>query len=105
MSVLCSSRRRVGSTLIEMVISVTLLGILASVTTLAVRRLTKPASSNPATIIADTLEHVLETGEPVTLQLTVNGRPVTANVNPDGSVVADTTLAIDRFTGRSSHEP
>jgi hypothetical protein len=31
----------------------------------------------------------------------VNGRPVFATVNPDGSVVADTAIQVNRFTGRS----
>ena len=94
---------RVGYTLIEMVITLALLGIVALMTTLGIRRFTRPSPGDPGTIIADTLERVLATGRSVTLQFVVNGRPVLATVNPDGSVIADTALRVNRFTGRSTN--
>jgi len=86
-----------------MLITVALLGIVASMTILGVRRFARPSPSDPRTIIADTLERVLATGRPVTLQFIVNGRPVLATVNPDGSVIADTAIQVNRFTGRSTN--
>ena len=96
-------RHRHGHTLIEMLITVALLGIVASMTTLGVRRFSRPSPSDPRAIIADTLERVLATGRSVTLQFIVNGRPVFATVNPDGSVIADTAIDVNRFTGRSTN--
>ena len=91
---------RRGGTLIEMLITMTLLGIIAAVTTLAIRRVTPLPTDDPVTIIADTLSAVLTSGRRTTLEFMVDGRPAFATLNPDGSIVADTALHIDRFTGR-----
>jgi prepilin-type N-terminal cleavage/methylation domain-containing protein len=93
---------RRGSTLIEMLVTLALLGILASVTTLAIRRITPPAPDDPMTVIADTINAVMRSGQPATLQFVVNGHPAFATLNPDGSIIADTALHVDRFTGRST---
>jgi hypothetical protein len=85
-----------------MLVSLALLGIIAAVVTPAIRRLTPPPPNDPMTIIADTLVTVMATGRPATLEFTVNGRRVLATVNPDGGIIADTALHIDRFTGRST---
>jgi prepilin-type N-terminal cleavage/methylation domain-containing protein len=90
-----------GATLIELLVTLTLLGIIASVTTLALRRMPKPSPDDPTAVIADTLGWVLASGRSVTLQFIVNRRPAEATVNPDGSVIADTALHIDRLTGRT----
>lgn len=98
-AVIAAYRRR-GSTLVELLVSLALLGIIASVATLAYRRLTPPDPSDPMTVIGDTIETVLRTGTPLTVQFIVNGRPAIATINPDGSVVADSALGIDRLSGR-----
>jgi len=85
-----------------MLVTLALLGVIASVTTLAIRRATPPDPNDPMTIIADTIDAVIRSGEPVTLAFLVNGRPAFATVNPDGSIVADTVLHVDRLTGRST---
>lgn len=92
---------RHGLTLLEVVISVTILGVTASVATMVIRRAPPSDPTNPATVIADTLERVLATGARVTLQFTVNAHPALATINPDGSIVADSALAIERLTGRA----
>jgi prepilin-type N-terminal cleavage/methylation domain-containing protein len=91
-----------GSTLIEMLVTLALLGIFASVATLAIRRMTPPAPDDPMTIISDTINAVMKSGRPATLQFMVNDHPALATLNPDGSIIADTALHIDRFTGRST---
>lgn len=90
-----------GSTLLEMLITLALLGVIASVVTLAIRRIAPPMP-DPMTIIADTIEAVIRSGRPTTIQFVVNGRPALATLNPDGSVIADSALRIDRLTGRST---
>lgn len=91
-----------GATLLELIVSVAIVGVMASVATLMIRRPPPPNPSDPLTIIADTLERVLATGTPLTLQFLVNARPVAVTVNPDGSVIADSALFIDRLTGRAA---
>ena len=92
-------------TLLELIVCVAVLGLTASVATLAMRSAVPPDPNDPMTIIADTLETVLGTGTPATLQFTINGRPALATLNADGSIVADSTLGIDRFTGRRTRAP
>ncbi|HTJ20761.1 MAG TPA: prepilin-type N-terminal cleavage/methylation domain-containing protein [Gemmatimonadaceae bacterium] len=93
---------RAGMTLLELIVCVAVLGLTASVSALALRHAAPPDPNDPMTIIADTLESVLATGAPATLRFNVSGRPALATVNPDGSILADSILAIDRFTGRST---
>ena len=93
---------RVGGTLIEMLVTLIILGIIASVTTVAMRQITPPDPDDPMTIIADTINAVIRSGRPATLQFMVNGRPALATLNPDGSIIADTALHVDQFTGGST---
>jgi hypothetical protein len=83
-----------------MMVCLIVLGAIAAVVTLAIRRTTPPDPTDPMTTIADTIETVLTTGIPVTLKFIVNGKQAFATVNPDGSVLADTSLHIERFSGR-----
>ena len=99
------NRLRPGVTLLELIVCVSVLGLTASIATLAMRSAEPPDPNDPMTVIADTLEKVLGTGTPATLQFTVNGRPALATINPDGSILADSILRIDRFTGRSTRAP
>lgn len=99
------NRLRSGVTLLELIVCVAVLGLMASVATLAMRSAVPPDPNDPMTIIADTLETVLGTGTPATLRFIVNGRPAVATINPDGSILADSTLEIDRYTGRSTRAP
>ena len=92
---------RHGGTLIEMLITLAVLGIIASVVTLAMRRVSPPDPSDPMTVISDTISSVVASGRPATLEFLVSGHRTIATVNPDGSVIADTILHIERLTGRS----
>jgi len=89
-----------GATVLELIVTVGIIGVTASVAALAAHPVPLPDPANPATIIADTLERVLATGTPVTLTFNVHARPVVATVNPDGTIVADSALVIERLSGR-----
>lgn len=91
-----------GYTLIELVVCVALVGMAASVAALAARRFTRPDPADPLVIVRNAVDSSLSTGRSITLQLSVDGRAALATFNPDGSVLADSVLRIDRFTGRST---
>lgn len=99
------SRSHRGATLVELIVTVALLGLVASVTTLAARRIARPDPQAPAVIVADSLDAVLSSGRAMTLEFVVGGRPLFATIKPDGGVVADTALHMDRFTGRNTSDP
>jgi prepilin-type N-terminal cleavage/methylation domain-containing protein len=96
---------RRGTTLIEMLVTVVLIGILASVATPALRRVAMPPVSDAFTAIAESLDVAIASGRTITLPLSVESRPAFATVGPDGSVVADSALHIDRLTGRRNDAP
>ena len=91
--------RKPGATLIELVITIALMGLIASVTTLALRRIAEPPPDDPARMLGDSLRVVLATGRAATVLLVVNGGPVLATIHPDGSVVADSVIAVERLSG------
>jgi prepilin-type N-terminal cleavage/methylation domain-containing protein len=96
-------QRRRGVTLVELLISLAIMGIMAGVATMAVRRIAAPVPDDPYHIVADSLRRAVETGRPAVVKLVVGGAAAYATVNPDGSVVADTVLHVERFTGRPVH--
>lgn len=95
------TKTRIGSTLVELLVTIVLLGIVASMTTLAARRFEPPRADDPAVIISAALDSVLASGRSQTLRITVGGESTLATVNPDGSVIADSILHLNRLTGRT----
>jgi prepilin-type N-terminal cleavage/methylation domain-containing protein len=95
-----SSGTRRGVTLIELLVTLSILSGIAGVTTLAVRRLVAPAADSPQQILADSLRLAVATGRPIRVRIIVGGRWVNALVGIDGSILADSGFGIERFTGR-----
>lgn len=91
--------RRSGVTLIELLVTIALVGMIASVTTLALRRIDGPPPDDPVRMLADSLRVVVATGRAATLHLLVNGEWALATIHPDGSIVADSILPVDRLSG------
>jgi len=96
---------RRGTTLIEMLVSIVLLGIVASIASPALRRAAMPPASDAFTTIAESLDVAIASGRTITLQLSMDSGPAFATVRPDGSVVADSAIHVDRFTGRPNDAP
>ena len=96
-------RSRRATTLVERLVVLCVLGILAAVAVLAVRRFDRPAPDDPTAIIAESLRVAVDTPRTIVVRIVREGRPLSATVRSDGSVVADSALAMDRFTGRSLH--
>lgn len=89
---------RDGFTLIEVIITTIVLGVIASVATLALRRMSPPPA-DAMSMIADSIPSVMRNGRAMTLTFLVDGKPVSATIRPDGSVIADTVLHVDRLSG------
>jgi prepilin-type N-terminal cleavage/methylation domain-containing protein len=90
---------RRGVTLIELVVTLAILGIIAGVTVLAVHRIDPPRSDDPRTIFADSLRVVLASGRPAKVRVHTDSGPASGAVRPDGSIVADSVLDIELLTG------
>ena len=96
-------RSRAGTTLVELLVVLSVLGILAAVTVLAARPFDRPPKGDPSVIIAESLRAAVDTPRTIVVRVVRGGRPFSATIRPDGSVVADSALEMDRFTGRSLH--
>lgn len=90
-----------GATLIELVVALAILGIIASVAGLGARpdAFVRPSDEVTATV-ARLRRAAVNGGRAVTATLMSDGAPRRLTAFPDGSVVADSVLAIDRLSGR-----
>jgi prepilin-type N-terminal cleavage/methylation domain-containing protein len=93
-------RERTGVTLVELLVVLAILGIMAGISGLALRAAPprEPKDTDLARVAAARRE-ALRSGRPVLVALRDSGGPRSAFVLPDGSVVGDSLLAIDRLTG------
>lgn len=92
-------RRPDGVTLVELLVTIAVLGVLCAVATLAVRRIDRPNPDDPRTMLANGIRSVLQTGKPASLHFVIDGVAANATILPDGSVVADSALLVERLTG------
>jgi prepilin-type N-terminal cleavage/methylation domain-containing protein len=95
------NRHKGGSTLIELLVVLSVLAILASVTVLAARRFDPPPRDDPSVVLAESLRVAVDTPRTIVVRLVRGGAPISAAIRPDGSVVGDSALSVDRFTGRT----
>jgi prepilin-type N-terminal cleavage/methylation domain-containing protein len=95
---LLANRRAV--TLLELMVTVAIIGILASLGTLAFPLHRTPDPAQPAVLVAAARARAVELGRPVTMSVVISGRLVDALALPDGSVIADSSLTLDRLSGR-----
>ncbi|HTE45993.1 MAG TPA: prepilin-type N-terminal cleavage/methylation domain-containing protein [Gemmatimonadaceae bacterium] len=92
-------RCRRGTTLIELLVTISILAIISGIATMAIRRIDRPNPADPQQILADSMRKVLATGQALRIHLSIDGRPVNAAIAADGSIVADSAFGIERFTG------
>jgi prepilin-type N-terminal cleavage/methylation domain-containing protein len=90
-------------TLVELLVTLAVLGIAAAVVTVALPRPAAHSPHTPAARIAAARREALERGRPVTIVVHVDTALLDVTVNPDGSVLADAPLHFDRFAGRSTN--
>lgn len=92
-----------GTTLVELLVVLCILGVIASVTVLAIRRLDRPSPDESTAILAESLRAAVDTPRTIVVRVAHDGRPLSATIRPDGSIVADSALDADRLTGRTVH--
>jgi prepilin-type N-terminal cleavage/methylation domain-containing protein len=96
---------RRGVTLIELLVVLAILGVVAGIAGLALRQ-TPPihATDSVSARIAELRRVAIEGGRAVTVSVYVHGRLASATAQPDGSVIADEAIPIDRFTGEAPRD-
>jgi prepilin-type N-terminal cleavage/methylation domain-containing protein len=93
---------RSGVTLVELVVALTVLGVAAGVAGLTLRAARSADPVSPAAArVAEARREALASGRPVSIDVVVGGAAASATAMPDGSVVGDSVLAVDRLTGRA----
>jgi prepilin-type N-terminal cleavage/methylation domain-containing protein len=99
---------RRGVTLVELIVALTLVALMAGVATVTMRAAAKAGSADSAAArvdaaIAALRDSALRVGVPVSDTLRVAAGVAAAELTafPDGSVVGDSTLPVERTTGRT----
>ena len=90
-----------GNTLIELLVVLAILGVVAGVTGMAFRTTSDTrVIDNGQAQIAEARRQAIGDGQSLTVIITRDGHAVAATAHADGSIIADTSLFIDRFSGR-----
>jgi prepilin-type N-terminal cleavage/methylation domain-containing protein len=93
-------RTSAGVTLIELLVALTLLGLLAGIAGLTFHTLpaTPVLGANAARVVA-ARDSALRTGYAVSVTLLVAGRAYDATAFPDGRVLTEAPIGVDPLTG------
>ena len=90
-----------GSTLVELLVVLAVLGVLAGVTGLAFQRIPdRRLIDSDESRIAAARRQAIEGGRSVTVTVVRDGNAFVASAHANGSVVADTSFGVDRLSGR-----
>lgn len=98
---------RHGVTLLEMLVVLVILGVVASLAYFAPAAVARPPTDGVEAAIASARREAIRSGQPVTIDVWMDGRIHAATALPDGSVVAEQGIRVERLTGhrRSIRQP
>jgi prepilin-type N-terminal cleavage/methylation domain-containing protein len=97
---------RHGVTLVELIVVLAIVAVIAGVTTLAFRRADlRPNVPAWVSAVAAARRVAIDSAKTISLTVTVGDSIYAASALPDGSVVADKRLGIDRLIGEPKHAP
>jgi prepilin-type N-terminal cleavage/methylation domain-containing protein len=96
------SRRR-GVTLIELLVTVAVLGILSGVAAPALLRPVASDTTDPGFVAEQLRRDALRSGTSKSAVVVVDSISVELTAYPDGSLASDSALATDLLTGTASH--
>ena len=98
-------RKRAGVTLVELLVVLAVMGIAAGVVGVAIGPRGRTPAPDPAAATAARMRReALRTGARVTAQVEIRGSVLGVTALPDGSIIADSALHIDRFAGAHDEE-
>jgi prepilin-type N-terminal cleavage/methylation domain-containing protein len=96
------ARARGGVTIVELMVTLALIGLLAGVVGLALHSAPRgPSIDAPTARLVAARDSALRFGIAVTFALTVDGRAHIATALPDGRVVADSAFGVDALSGQA----
>ena len=97
---------RLGITLVELVVVIAILGIVAGISGLSIAHVPEPAAVSPALArISEARRAALRSGRRVTVTIEIDGSARSVTALPDGGIVADSAIFVDRLTGEAIDEP
>jgi prepilin-type N-terminal cleavage/methylation domain-containing protein len=100
-----ASRTRAGVTLVELLVVLALMGVAAGVVGVALGpRARTPAQDPVAATVTRLRREALRSGASATARVEIRGSVLGVTALPDGSIIADSALHIDRFAGTRSED-
>jgi prepilin-type N-terminal cleavage/methylation domain-containing protein len=95
-------RTRDGTTLVELLVVLAVLGVMTSVAGLAFHNMRASPTAAAAVLdrIAAARREAIATGRTVSTTVMLDGRPHAVTAYPDGRVLADSMPALDALSGR-----
>jgi prepilin-type N-terminal cleavage/methylation domain-containing protein len=92
---------RAGTTLLELLVTIAVIGVIATVVVIAVPPDRTVPETDALVQVARARTQAIEEARPRTISILVAGRPLDITALPDGSVIADPSLGLDRLSGRA----
>ena len=91
---------RAGVTLLELLVAIALIGMMAAIAGLgAPRAQLRTQNDAMRSALASARRAAIDSGVAVTRMISVHGVPHAMTALPDGSIVADSDLIVDRLSG------